>query len=213
MRQQLRTGLPAKLLSDTAPSLGAPPRPCTEPAGPLPGDTCLPHSPGPACCSQPASSLSPPPAASAGSSGTGPSGPRAGSRGHRRPPSAGLGALPRGSCRAPEGARGRGAPQAAPAALRSARSPLWQGRGFVSGRPPLEKPSWVASARMRMVTRPFLLPRPGCLESPAGAHSGPAGRERMRLREGMVDAYGCQHNCVHMPQIETPCRQAISLSG
>lgn len=97
---------------------------------PAPGeDTCLPHSPGPACCSQPASSLSPPPpAASAGSSGTGPSGPRAGSRGHRRPASAGLGALPQRSCQAPEGARGRGAPQAPPAALRSARSPLWQGR-------------------------------------------------------------------------------------
>lgn len=97
---------------------------------PAPGeDTCLPHSPGPACCSQPASSLSPPPpAASAGSSGTGPSGLRAGSRGHRRPASAGLRALPQRSCRAPEGARGRGAPQAPLAALRSARSPLWQGR-------------------------------------------------------------------------------------
>lgn len=31
--QPLRPGLPAKLLSDTAPSLGARPRPCTEPAG------------------------------------------------------------------------------------------------------------------------------------------------------------------------------------
>lgn len=109
-----------------SPQGGHGPRPSGSPA---PGeDTCLPHSPGPACCSQPASSLSPPPAASAGSSGTGPSEPRAGSRGHRRPASAGLGALPQRSCLAPEGARGRGAPQAPPAALRSARSPLWQGR-------------------------------------------------------------------------------------
>lgn len=172
MRQQPRIGPPCQAAFRHSTQPRCPHLvPAQSRLGPCRGDTCLPHSPGPVCCSQPASSLSPPPAASAGSSGTGPSEPRARSRVHRRPPSAGLGALPRGSCQAPEGAQGRGAPQAAPEALRSARSPLWQGRGFVSGRPPLEKPSLVASVRMRMATRPLLLPRHGCLESPAGSHS------------------------------------------
>lgn len=153
---------------------------------PAPGeDTCLPHSPGPACCSQPASSLSlPPPAASAGSSGTGPSGLRAGSRGHRRPASAGLRALPQRSCRAPEGARGRGAPQAPPAALRSARSPLWRGRTGgscregprdVNSSPPVPSPETLpmAMAMARMCSPPSCHPGRPHGEPTAGRGSPP----------------------------------------